>query len=397
MFETFIARRYLSTRHKPPFVSLILSISLLSVGVGVFSLIFVLSVMNGFERDFRSRILNFRAPLTVLSTTGEDLSERMEDFRAADPRIRKLVPFAEGEAVAQTEEGGVLGLRLRGLGEAPDEARLGRYYASEAFGEDSVVLGDELAAALHAHPDFPEELRIIFPLGDVGPSGEVMPRVRLLKLTGIFHSGFYDYDSKYALAPYAQALRLFGEQARTGLEVWVEPRDAADAVRAVLEAKGLKNLRVETWREANPKLFAATKLEKIGMFLLLGMLLLIAAFNIYGLVSLTVLDKTKDMAVLRAVGLSAARVRRIFLWKSAAIGFIGTASGGALGLLAAWLLTKYPVPLPASYYIEHLPVAVEPSDVVTVLLLVPFVTFLAALYPARQAGRVSPVEALRYE
>ena len=397
MFETFIARRYLSTRRKPPFVSLILSISLLSVSVGVFALIFVLSVMNGFERDFRSRILNFRAPLTIWSTTGEDLSERREEFQAADPRIRKLVPFAEGEAVAQTEEGGVLGLRLRGLGEAPNEARLGRLYESEPFGDESVLLGDELAAALHVNPDFSEALRIIFPLGDVGPTGEVTPRVRRLKLTGVFHSGFYDYDSKYALASYAQALRLFGDQARTGLEVWVEPRDAADAVQAVLEAKKIPDVRIQTWREANPKLFAATKLEKIGMFLLLGMLLLIAAFNIYGLVSLTVLDKTKDMAVLRAVGLSAARVRRIFLFKSAAIGLVGTAVGGALGLSATWLLTQYPVPLPASYYIEHLPVAVEASDVVTVLLLVPLVTFLAALYPARQAGAVPPVQALRYE
>lgn len=397
MFESYVARRYLSTRRKPPFVSLILSISLLSVAVGVFALIFVLSVMNGFEKDFRGRILSFKAPVTVVSGNGEDLSAGAEDWKKLDPRIRRVVPFAEGEAVAQTREGGVLGLRVRGIGEAPDEARLGRYYEGSPFSEKSIAIGDGLADSLHVHPDFSEEVRLVFPLGDVGPSGDLMPRVKQLQVTGIFHSGFYEYDSKYAVVPYAQALSLFGDQARTGLEVWIDPPSAAEDVKAALEKKKADNVRVLTWRDSNPKLFAAMKLEKIGMFLLMGMLLLIAAFNIFGLISLTVLDKIPDMAVLRAVGLGMGRVRRIFLLQAASIGLLGSTAGGALGLIAVWLLTKYPAPLPTSYYLEHLPVVLEKADVAAVVLLVPLVTTLAALYPAHQAAKVPPVQALRYE
>jgi lipoprotein-releasing system permease protein len=397
-FEFLIARRYFSTRRKPPFVSLILVISLLSVAVGVFALIFVLSVMNGFEKDFRGRILNFKAPVMVVSANGEDLSDQVQEWQRFDSRIRRVVPFAEGEAVAQTRDGGVLGLRVRGIGEAPTESRLGRYYEGEPFSDRSLAVGDGLADSLHVHPDFAEEVKLVFPLGDVGPSGDLVPRVKSLKVTGIFHSGFYEYDSKYALVPYAQALGLFGEQARTGLEIWLDSPDEAESVRAVLETKKASpDLKIQTWRDSNPKLFAAMKLEKIGMFLLLGMLLLIAAFNIFGLISLTVLDKIPDMAVLRSVGLRARGVRRIFLLQAASIGILGSAAGGGLGILATWLLTKYPAPLPTSYYLESLPVALEFSDVASILLLVPVVTTLAALYPAWQAAKLSPVQSLRYE
>lgn len=397
-FEFTIARRYLSTRRKPPFVSLILTISLLSVATGVFALIFVLSVMNGFEKDFRGRILSFKAPVTVTSGNGEDLSARADEFKAMDSRIRRVVPFAEGEAVAQTRDGGVLGLRVRGIAEAPEESRLGRYYESESFGAQSIVIGDGLSDSLHVHPDFAEDVRLIFPLGDVGPSGDVLPRIKSFKTTGIFHSGFYEYDSKYAVIPYVQALGLFGDQSRTGLEIWLDRPEDAESVQKVLEGKkSSTDLKVLTWKDSNPKLFAAMKLEKIGMFLLLGMLLLIAAFNIFGLISLTVLDKTADMAALRAIGLRRRGVSRIFLLQSAAIGVIGTAVGGGLGLLASWILTKYPAPLPTSYYLEHLPIAVEAGDAAVILALVPLVTILAAIYPARQAAKIPPARALRYE
>lgn len=397
LFESSMARRYLSTRRKPPFVSLILTISLLSVTSGVFALIFVLSIMNGFEKDFRSRILSFQAPITVVGAPGEDLAPRASELAALDSRISRVVPFAEGEAVAQSREGGVLGLRVRGIGEAPTEARLGRYYEGEAFGERSLVMGEELAAGLNVHAAYSEEVKLIFPLGDVGPSGELLPRVKGFDVTGIFHSGFYDFDSKYAVVAYERALSLFGDQARTGLELWLKSSNDAEAVKAKLEKSSLQGLTIKTWRDQNPKLFSAMKLEKIGMFLLLGMLVLIAAFNVFGLVSLTVLDKKADMAVLRSIGVEVGRIRRIFLLKAAWIGVFGSVVGGGLGAVALSILTKYPVPLPTSYYLEYLPIAAEIPDIVCVLLLVPVVTVVAALYPAFQASRVNIVEALRCE
>lgn len=397
MLELFIARRYLSTRRKPLFVSFLLMICLGAVATGVFALIFVLSVMNGFEKDFRQRVLGFKAPVVVMSDTGEDLADQVDLWKKMDPRIRRVVPFVEGEAVAQTVDGSALGVRVRGVTEPPTEARLGRLYESEPFSEDSLIVGEEFAASLHVDAGFEEPIQLIFPIGDVGPTGDLIPRVRRLNLTGVFHSGFYDFDSKYALIPYAQALSLFGQEGRTGLELWVEPPGAAESVKNRLLAEKREGVSIQTWRDQNPKLFAAMKLEKIGMFVLLGMLLLIGSFNVFGLTMLTVVDKVKDMAVLRSVGLTAGRLRRIFLVSAAGIGALGAAVGGVLGLTATTFLQKFPVRLPSTYYLETLPIVVEPSDVFFVLAFVPIVTLLAAFYPAQKASCISPVEALRYE
>lgn len=396
-FEIFIARRYLSSRRKPLFASFILFITLLAVATGVFALIFVLAVMNGFERDFRQRVLGFKAPLVVTSASGEDLSPDQDEWRRKDSRITNVLPFIEGEAVIQTEIGGTVGVRVRGISKQPTEGRLGRIYEAEPFTESSLLMGEELAVSLRVHPDFFEKVRLVFPFGDIGPTGDLVPRVRTLTLTGTFRTGFYDYDSKYVLIPYREAYRLFGGEARTGLEIWIDPPEAEAEVKRRLEREIPEGVKVEIWRDQNPKLFAAMKLEKFGMFLLLSVLLLIASFNIFGLTSLIVIDKVRDMAILRSFGLTAKRVRRIFLLKAAGIGIGGAVAGGIIGLLVTFLLKRHPIRLPSTYYVQHLPIAVDPKEVLFVLLLVPILSILSAFYPAHQAGRPSPVEAMRYE
>ncbi len=396
-FETFISRRFLSSHRKSFFLRFLLFISRFAVATGVFALIFVLAIMNGFENDFRRKVLSFHAPMVVTGEKGEGLIDWTDKLRQSDSRIRRVIPFVEGEAVAQSGSGGTVGVRVRGISETPTKTRLGELYESESFTEKGLLMGDELASTLRVHPDFSEEIKLIFPFGEMSPTGELLPTVRTLTLTGICHAGYYDYDSKSVVLSYEEAMRLFGDEGRKGLEVWIEPVDAAESVKKVLEKVLANRGRVATWKDQNPKLFAAMKLEKIGMFLLLTALLLISSFNIFGLTSLAVMDKVKEMAVLRSIGLTARRVRKIFLLKAARIGVVGAAIGGGLGLLTVFLLQRYPVRLPTTYYLEHLPVHLDLQDVFLVLLLVPLLTVLAALYPAIQAAKPSPVEVLRYE
>ena len=400
-FEIFMVRRYLKTRHKPFFISFLIFISLLGVATGVFFLIFVQAVMSGFENDFHQKVTGFKAPLVVMSKP--DSGKGSEDppaelIRQADARIVATEPFVEGEAVARAETGETVGVKVRGVVGKVGRQRFGKFYFTDNFSAKSIIVGEDLAGSLQINPDFFETVRLIFPLGEVGPTGELLPTVQSFTLTGVFRSGFYEYDTKYVLITYAKALQLFGGQARRGLEVWVEPESAVDAVKDILSKKlSSQDFELKTWREQNPKLFAALKLEKMGMFLLLFVLLLIASFNIFGLTSLVVLEKVRDMAILRSMGLTAARVKRIFRLQALAFGLSGMVLGGGLGLLVNFILEKYPLKLPPSYYLEYLPLRMEPGGVVFLLLLAPVIAWLASLYPSHRSTEYSPVEVLRYE
>ncbi len=397
-FEFFIASRYLFSKRRSLFVSLLLFISLTAVSIGVFALIFVLSIMNGFEADFHKRVLGFHAPLVIQDAQGRDLSEYQKDLEKMDDRILRVSPVLEGEAVIQSSSGGTLGVRVRGISEKPEEARLGHILQTAVFEEDSLMVGEELASTLHVHPDFLEKIRLIFPLGDVGPAGDLLPRVRSFTLTGMFRSGYYEFDSKYVLVSYGEALKLFGQDARTGLEMWLKPGASLEEMKQKLSRNFLKEgMTIQTWQDQNPKLFAALKLEKIGMFLLLSSLLLVASFTIFGVLSLTVMDKLKDMAILTTMGLTPKRVRNIFLAQAFGIGFLGSTLGGLLSFTVCWILKKYPLPLPSTYYLEYLPIRMEAQDVLLILMMAPVLSLLSALYPAQQAAHASPVEVLRHE
>ncbi len=395
-FEVFMARRYLSTRHKPFFISFLVLISLLGVTTGVFFLIFVQAVMNGFEADFYKKVTGFKAPLVATTLGDQDLEALIH--QVGDARITGVEPFVEGEAVAQAETGETVGVKVRGVLGRVLRERFNKYYFSETFTNTSLLAGEDLAAALQVHPDFFDTIRLIYPLGSVSPTGEMIPNIRSFNLSGVYRAGFYEYDSKYVLIPYIQALRLFGEHARKGVEIWVKPDSAVEDVKSLLAKKLPSNgIELKSWRDQNPKLFAALKLERIGMFVLLSVLLLIASFNIFGLISLNVLEKVRDMAIFRAMGLSQDRVRRIFQLQAVVIGLLGMVLGGGLGLVMNLILEKYPIHLPPSYYLEYLPLKMEFLEVATIFLLAPAIAFLASLYPAHEATKYLPVEVLRYE
>ena len=302
----------------------------------------------------------------------------------------------EGEAVLQTEAGEVTGVRLKGVsGEITQ--RFGEVRLTERIDGRDVVLGRELAASAGVEPEFFERVRLVFPFGEVGPSGDLLPVAKSFTVGGTFRSGFYEYDSKFLLMTYGAALRFLGDFARTGLEVWTDPFQAGEVKQAIAPRLASLGLSAVDWREQNPKLFAALKLERIGMFLLLTVLLVIASFTIFGLISLTVLDKIRDTALLRSLGLAGAGVRRIFLLKAAGIGLAGDLTGGAVGLAVVSFLTRHPLRLPSTYYVEFLPLRLDPAGLLLILVLSPLLAVLAALYPAWQSIVRPPAELLRYE
>lgn len=401
-FERFIASRYLSSKNKPFFIKFLLWISFLAIATGVFAVVFISSIMSGFQDDFERRVMGFKAPLTLIGNTASVLQTMpMEDIKKIDTRIQKVVPFVDGEALIQVShlgEATSVGVRVRGIGEAPERSRVGDFFESETF-EKSLLMGDQLAATLDVRAEDAVEgleIRLIFPLGDIGPSGDLIPRVRKLRLNGFFHSGYFDYDNKYVLVSYIEGKRLFAGEAMEGFEIWTASLENVDALKDKIQ-KRFPDLQVLSWKDQNPKLFSALKLEKLGMFLLLTILLLIASFNIFGVVTLTVLEKRKDIAVLRTIGMTKRRLKKVFLLKALILGLRGAAAGMIAALTLLGLMVLFPLKLPETYYVEFLPIQVRWGEVVFAFLMGPFVTLVAAYYPARQAAQPAPMEILRYE
>ncbi|MBI2083150.1 MAG: FtsX-like permease family protein [Deltaproteobacteria bacterium] len=398
--ETFLARRYLSTHHKPLFVSILTWISLAGMAISVFALIFVIAVMQGFEKDFQERIVGFKAPLILTGKIDLDWKRLEEEIRGLDRRIQDVKLFVEGEAVLQTEMGGAAGVKVKGIRGLPSVGRRGHLETTEPLNPKEILVGRELALSWGIDPDLDESVRLVFPLGEVGPTGELLPTSRTFTVMGRFWSGFYEYDNKYVLMTYEDALNLLGDHARTGLEIWPVSIDFVDSIRDRLKTSRIEEIQdtsLTTWRDQNPKLFAALKLERYGMLFLLVILLFIASCTVFGLISLTVMEKIQDMAVLRTLGLSANRVRRIFLLKAASLGLLGDLIGGFFGITAVILLIRYPFRLPTTYYVDYLPVILDWGSILFVMALAPFLSIVAALYPASQAVKGSPIEVIRYE
>ncbi|HML55444.1 MAG TPA: lipoprotein-releasing ABC transporter permease subunit [Solidesulfovibrio magneticus] len=407
-FELFVARRYLTARQKQAFISVISLISVLGVGLGVASLIVVVGVMHGFSTELRDKILGINAHMVAAVAGGamHDYRELMGKAEAV-PGVLGATPFVYTEVMLSSARG-VKGVVLRGVDPAsagkvlalPKEMIVGSLDDLEIPGPfPGIVLGRELADRLGLVVG--ETVNLMSPAGKESAAG-FSPKVKTFVLRGLFKSGMYEYDSTlaYVTIPAAQELLGFKRDIATGLELKVADVDAVDALAPkVRSALGGPPLFVRTWIDMNGNLFKALHLEKTAMFVILVMIVVVGCFSIITTLIMLVMEKTRDIAILMSMGATPAAIRKIFMLQGVIIGVVGTALGYALGLGVALALEKYQfIKIPGDVYpMDHLPVRLDWPDMVIIGVTALALCFLATMYPARQAARLSPVEALRHD
>jgi lipoprotein-releasing system permease protein len=412
--ELQIAWRYLRSRRGSKLLSLISIIAIGGVLVGVSALIIIIGVMNGLQHDLREKILVGSPDIRVL-TYGEDL--KINDWPTVLEKVRKqpgvvsAAPFVLTEGVmtgGRDYAGGVyiVGIPPQGRG-VPDVTTIREHatngdfrFASSDGQKRGVVLGKLLAARFNRYLG-DSVLLLSAALSKMNPvTGGVVPSVERFEVTGIVSTGMYEYDNSYAFIAIDKAQKLAGLGGGvTGVEVKTTDRWQAKNVANQLTASLGWPYRTVDWEEQNHSLFQALKLEKLGMGVILLLIVLVAAFNIVSTLTMVVADKTKEIGILKAMGMPARSIRRIFLAQGLVIGVVGTALGLVLGFAGALALDKYQfIKLdPTVYFIDHLPVSTQPSDVVWIVLASVAIAAIATVYPSVQASRLFPIEAIRHE
>lgn len=394
------------------FISFISGVSMLGIALGVAALIIVLSVMNGFQKEVRDRMLSVVAHVEIYAANGAALP----DWRATaaqarrNPQVLGAAPFVAAQAlIARGDE--MRGAIVRGIS-ADDEATvtdLGARLHDSLFakltpGSWNIALGAELARALGVRPG--DKITLVAPGGQLTPAG-VVPRLKQFTLVGTFSTGHYEYDSGLALIDVDDAARLFRVEGPTGVQLRLKDLNQAREVGADLQRELGPTVDVTDWTRTNRNWFAAVQLEKRLMFIILTLIVAVAAFNLVSTLVMTVTDKRADIAILRTLGASPRSVMAIFMVQGAASGVIGTLSGVVLGLLVAFnidvivpaierlLHTSF---LPGSVYlISTMPSDPQRGDIVPIVAISLLLSFVATLYPSWRASRMQPAEALRYE
>jgi lipoprotein-releasing system permease protein len=410
-FESFVALRLLKgVKRQKGFLSLSTVISVAGVMVGVMALIVVIGVMTGFDLDLKQKILSVNAHIIVLKhgASVTDASRVAAEIKKI-PGVVSVDPFIYTQ-VMYSAPGNVSGGVIRGLDLAtirqggPHSLNVikGKFAdlaeGARAPGEPlRVAIGNELSRNLNlAVGDY---LNIISPLGTLTPMGR-MPRMKPFRVVAIFHTGMYEFDSSlvYTSIPALQEFLGLGHRV-TGLEVEIKDIYAAEHLGTVIQKKLGPPYYTRNWMQMNRNLFAALKLEKIAMFIILTLIILVAAFGITSTLFMMVMKKTRDIAILKSMGATRQSIMRIFIINGLVIGGLGTLGGLGLGLGLCALLKKYQfIKLPRDvYYISNLPVTVQVPDVLAIIAATLAISFLATLYPSWQAARLDPVEAIRYE
>jgi len=392
-FELGVALRYLKSRHKNRFVSLVTLISICGVAVGVMTLIIVIAVMTGFDDDLREKIVSVNPQVYIYGANGIENPEGVINKIKNIEHVVAASPFIEGQALFFQNKY-AQGVLLRGIDpqREPDVTRLKDYIVAGSLPEGnlSILIGSELAKTFGLTVG--DEITVVSPV----KKGKKYQFV----ICGVFTSGMYDYDANLVYTNINDAQDFFDMPSIVSA-VGVKVDDLFKAGEIKEEMKEVLGLHywVKTWMEVNRNLFSSLKLEKTVMFIILALIILVACFNIISTLIMTVMEKTKDIGILKSLGASRKSVSLIFTLSGLIIGTLGTTLGAIFGFGVCYLLKTYKfIKLPSDiYYVDTLPVQIQWSDSLLIALCAVAISFLATLYPAYQASRLNPVEALRYE
>ena len=416
-FELFIGLRYLKAKRKSTFISIITFISTAGVALGVMALIIVLAVMTGFERDLRDKILGTNAHLVVIRSGAS-----MEGYRPLMDKLKQLpgvkaaTPFIYNQVMLSTGRH-VSGVVLRGIDPVTDSqvTRLHKAFVQGgideleprpgSFSEPGIVIGRELSR--HLNLAIGDRVNVVSPTGSITPMG-MMPKLKPFRVVGIFNTGMFEYDSTLAYVSLIQAQNFFdlGDSV-TGIQLKVGDVYATTELARRINLEYGPELYARDWMQMNKNILFALKTEKVVMFIILTLIVLVAAFGIASTLFMVVMEKTRDIAILKAMGAKSSSIMKIFVFEGLIIGIVGT----AIGLLAGLAVAKNLEPIidfvqkvtgknffsKDLYYLDHFPSHVVASDVMVISVTAVFISFLATLYPAWQASRMLPVEAIRYE
>ncbi|SDU62755.1 lipoprotein-releasing ABC transporter permease subunit [Desulfobacula phenolica] len=404
-FELFIAGKYLKAKRKEGFISLITFLSVAGVTVGVMALVVVIAVMSGAETDFRKRILGVEPHILLMNYAGkfDTYSSILTDLDQRE-QIKGSTPILFAQAMIRSSNA-FSGVMVRGIdpekgfslvkGLGPEQLKKLLGTKPENGNLPGIILGRELANLVGVTKG--DKVILMTPNGFISPMGHI-PSMKRFAVTQTFDSGMYEYDSTLAYVHLKEAQKLSNAKNKiSAIGIWIDDVFNVKPVKESLSDISTYPFYLRDWMEINKSLFSALKLEKTAMFIILTLIILVAAFNIASALIMMVMEKTKDIAVLKAMGATNKTIRKIFILKGMIIGLMGTCIGTVSGVAICFILKRYDfIQLPDAYPFSTLPVQLEFLDVMVIAISAIIICFFSTLYPAYKASKMDPVEALRY-